>query len=193
MILLTARAPDLGSDVLAHVAAVRANEEEARIFPEHEFHAPGDDPGVDPRFGTLHAFYAACFSLAGVEPLAGWPAARFIGFLTWALSATALCGRICRSALGRLTALFAFLGLYGGSLLNPFLVAPYPLWLGIASGWALVALLLCPGVSVVGSSAGCGLDHGTCLAAQGVVVAGDYGARDIAPGSGAPLPAQLRQ
>jgi hypothetical protein len=144
MILLTARAPDLGSDVLAHVAAVRANEEEARIFPEHEFHAPGDDPGVDPRFGTLHAFYAACFSLAGVEPLAGWPAARFIGFLTWALSATALCGRICRSALGRLTALFAFLGLYGGSLLNPFLVAPYPLWLGIASGWALVALLLSP-------------------------------------------------
>ena len=128
------------SDVYAHVAAMRATLEESRVFPEHEFYPAAQATGPDPRFGTLHAAYAALGDVAGLTPLRSWHLATSLGVCSFLGGVALLAQALLRGARARWFAILLALAAYGGSYYNLFRVGAFPLWFALGPLWGGMAL-----------------------------------------------------
>ncbi len=131
---------DLKSDVFAHVSAIRASLEEARIFPVHEFYPPAQGTGADPRFSVFHALLAAWSFLARSTPLQVWHTWLLFAMASIVLSTGLLARAATRTRLGLVAAHLGFLGAFGGSFHHLFQAASYPLAIALSQLWMLFAL-----------------------------------------------------
>lgn len=140
-VLMAALAPTpwtVERDDAAHVAEIRAAASQNEIFPQKSFHELGEVPGPDPRFGSIHAYYALLARWADTLPedvwLAGRPATAAAIWLAFFELATVLVG----STAG-LWATFIAIGVFGGERFDVHAAAMYPIWVGLALVWLAVA------------------------------------------------------